>query len=38
MLKIEHIGSQHQCQTQRRRAKLVKKAALRLFGTGKDFL
>ena len=24
MLKIEHIGSQHQCQTQRRRAELVK--------------
>ena len=24
MLKIEHIGSKHQCQTQRCRAKLVK--------------
>ena len=24
MLKIEHIGSQYQCQTQRRRAELVK--------------
>ena len=24
MLKIEHIGSQHQCQTQRCRAELVK--------------
>ena len=34
----ENIGSHHLYQTQRRRAKLVKKAALRLFGTGKDFL
>ena len=36
MLKIEHIGSQYQCQTQRRRAELVKTSCPASFALRKD--